>query len=70
MNERELYQGAVILKSWAECLDNSEISLYSLNGWGHVWPGKAFYGSLEKGHPLKKFDAAQIIWDFFKRHSR
>lgn len=70
VNEGKLYQDAVIVKSWTECFDNSEISLYLLKEWGHVWPGKAFFGSLEKGHPLKEFDAAQIIWDFFKRHSR
>ncbi|MFO7569262.1 MAG: PHB depolymerase family esterase [Smithellaceae bacterium] len=69
-DEQELHQGAVILKSWTECNDDSEVSLYLLKEWGHVWPGSVFLGSLEKGHPLREFEAADIIWNFFKRHHR
>lgn len=70
VNEQELHQGAVKVKSWTGCSDNSEVSLYLLKGWGHVWPGRVFLGSLEAGHPLKEFEATEIIWDFFKRHRR
>lgn len=70
MDEQTAYQGSVTVKSWKGCSDGNEVSLYLLKGWGHVWPGKVFLGSLEAGHPLKEFEAAEIIWDFFKQHRR
>lgn len=60
VKERELYQDAVTVKSWTGCFDNSEISLYLLKEWGHVWPGKVFFGSLEKGHPLEELSLIHI----------
>ncbi len=70
LEEQELFQGAVTVKSWTGCDAGSEVKLYLLKGWGHVWPGKTFLSSLEKGHPLKSFEAAEIIWDFFKRYHK
>jgi hypothetical protein len=35
---------------------------------GHVWTGKHFTGSLPENHPLRGFDAAEIIWDLLKAH--
>lgn len=70
VSEEEQYHGTVTVKSWKGCAANSDVSLYLLKGWGHVWPGKAFIGSLEQGHPLREFEAADIIWNFFKRYHR
>jgi poly(3-hydroxybutyrate) depolymerase len=70
VDEQTAYQGGVTVKSWKGCSDGTEVSLYLLKEWGHVWPVKVFLGSLETGHPLKEFEATEIIWDFFKRHHR
>jgi len=70
VDEKTSYLGYVTVKSWKGCAGGSEVSLYLLKGWGHVWPGKVFLGSLETGNPLKDFEAADIIWEFFKRHRR
>ena len=65
-----LNEGSVILKSWAICRDDTEVALYLIKDWGHVWPGKYFTSDLAENDPLRDFDAAEIIWEFFKSHRR
>jgi len=67
---KELYAGSVRMKSWVDCKDEAEVVLYLIRGWGHVWPGRYFTSALAEGDPLKNFDAAEIVWDFFKSHRR
>jgi polyhydroxybutyrate depolymerase len=65
------YSGMITRQIWTECNNkNSMIMLYSLEPWGHVWPGRIFTEKLDDTHPLKGFDAAEIIWEFFKMHQR
>ena len=59
--------GAVQVHTWNTCKNSAIVTLYKINGWGHVWPGSHVTAQLSSDHPLKSFDAAQIIWDFFKR---
>ncbi|MDZ7698147.1 MAG: hypothetical protein U5R49_14925 [Deltaproteobacteria bacterium] len=68
--EKSLYGGEVRVRSWKPCDADTEVSLYMINGWAHDWPGPYFTSKLPETHPLKDFDAARIIWDFFKRHVR
>jgi len=68
--ETGLNNGSVHLKSWGVCRDNTEVVLYLIEKWGHRWPGKYFTAKLDDDDPLKNFDAAEIIWDFFKTHRR
>lgn len=65
-----LENGSVELKSWAVCKNDTEVVLYLIKNWGHVWPGKYFTAKLAEDNPLKNFDAAEIIWDFFRSHRR
>ena len=60
-----LSNGAVRLIKWSDCTSHAPVWLYALQDWGHVWPGPYFTDKLEEGHPLKGFDAARIIWNFF-----
>lgn len=62
--------GAVQLRWWGLCEGNTEVALYLLEDWGHVWPGGAFTASLPQGNPLKDFEAAEVIWEFFNRQRR
>ena len=62
--------GRVHIKSWGVCRNDTEVVLYLIENWGHVWPGKFFTADLPEDDPLKNFDAAEIIWDFFKSHRR
>ena len=68
--ESDLYNGSVHLKSWGVCRNDTEVALYLIKNWDHRWPGKFFTAKLEDDDPLKNFDAAEIIWDFFKSKRR
>ena len=70
VEEKSLYGGKVRVRSWNQCNEDTEVSLYMINGWAHDWPGPYFTSKLPENHPLRQFDATHIIWDFFKRHAR
>ena len=65
-----LYEGRVVLKTWADCLNNTVVALYLIKDWGHLWPGGAFTAALDGNDPLRNYDAAKILWSFFKSHQR
>lgn len=64
------HNGQVKVTTWKGCSNDSEVLLYEIKNWGHVWPGKYFVKELGPDHPLKDFDAAEIVWSFFKEHTR
>ncbi len=68
--EKQLCEGQVTVQTWNHCSDGSVVSLWLIKNWGHDWPGKYFTGSLAEGAPLKDFDAAEILWNFFEKHVR
>lgn len=61
---------AVIVDTWSGCDDDATVQLISLDDWGHRWPGAFYTDKIEPQNALYGFDAAQIIWSFFQRHSR
>jgi polyhydroxybutyrate depolymerase len=63
-------QGKVHVTTWQKGAQGADVVLYLLEGWGHQWPGPYFTATLDAGDPLRGFDAARIIWDFFKGHAR
>ncbi len=62
--------GIVTRKTWLDSHGNNDVILYVIENWGHKWPGRYFSGQLEKDDPFRDFNAADIIWDLFKKHSR
>lgn len=47
--------------------DGAEVVLYTIEGGGHTWPGRAprlFF----LGETTKTFSANDVIWDFFLKH--
>lgn len=68
--ETDLNSGSVHLKFWGVCRNDTEVALYLIENWDHRWPGKFFTAKLADDDPLKNFDAAEIIWDFFKTKRR
>lgn len=67
---QSLHDGRLTLESWNGCMAGGEVVLYSLADWDHLWPGKYFTQRLEDQDSLRGFDAAELIWQFFKRHRR
>ncbi len=51
--------------------DDSEVILYAVEGGGHTWPGGVQYlPEATVGKTSYDIDANQVIWSFFKNHSR
>jgi polyhydroxybutyrate depolymerase len=69
----EKLSGEMIKKySWS-CSDGEDsalLQLLEIEGWEHKWPGRYFTGRLADDHPLKGFDASEVIWEFFKARRR
>lgn len=61
---------AVTVTTWSNCRDDADVVLVQLQDWGHVWPGADFTNDLAVDDPLKGFDAARIVWDFFRTKRR
>lgn len=61
----------VARKEYNEGIDGTEVILYSIQGGGHTWPGGFQY--LPKwiiGKTSRDINANEVIWSFFKKHSR
>jgi len=65
-----LHDGTVTRKTWPDSHGENDVVLYTIENWGHRWPGRHFSGQLEQGHPLGGFNAADVIWRFFERQAR
>lgn len=63
-------RSAASIQTWETCRDQAIVSLYTIENWGHVWPGPYFTTDLPADDPLYNFDAAEIIWHFFKPFAR
>lgn len=56
---------------YSSCRENTEVILYAVEGGGHTWPGGYQYASTALvGLTSQDFKAADIIWEFFKRHAK
>ena len=61
----------VTCKQYINGIDGTEVILYVVDGGGHTWPGGFQYlpaGMI--GKTCRDFDANEVIWSFFKKHSR
>ncbi len=65
-----LRQGRVLREAWSGGENAPDVVLYTIEQWGHVWPGHYFTDRLAASDALKGFDAAAIMWEFFKRYRR
>ncbi len=65
-----LYNGLITKKTWAGHNNTNSVVLYSIEEWKHIWPSKYFTGTLDRNHPLRGFDAPEIIWQFLRQHKR
>ncbi len=57
--------------SYLSSKNHKDVSLYVIHGGGHTWPnGLRYAGEWAVGKVSHQLDATDVIWDFFKRHSR
>jgi polyhydroxybutyrate depolymerase len=51
--------------------NETEVILYAIEGGGHTWPGGYQYlGKRIIGNTSRDINACEVIWDFFKKHSK
>lgn len=50
---------------WQNSEGDPRVVLDILNDWDHAWPGAVACRRLSRNHPLRTFEASQVIWDFF-----
>ena len=61
----------VVRKEYKNDADGTEVILYTVDGGGHTWPGGFQYlPAWVIGKTSRDIDANEVIWSFFKKHSR
>lgn len=55
---------------WCQTWGTGEVTALTLEGWEHAWPGKAAMEDLDEKDGLREFDAARIVWEFFRERKR
>ncbi len=54
--------------AYANCLEDAEVVLYTIEGGGHTWPGGKPLPEWIAGHTNAEIDASRVMWEFFNRH--
>lgn len=64
-------QGNAQCVSYAGCVDDASVTLCTVEGAGHVWPGSLRYPSRDTCGGVVTLDliANDLIWDFFAAHT-
>lgn len=61
----------VLRKEFTKGIDKTEVILYKIDGGGHTWPGGLQYlPAWLIGKTSRDIDANEVIWNFFKKHTR
>lgn len=56
---------------YSQCRDNAGVIFYNIEGGGHTWPdGWQYLPERTIGKTSKDINANEIIWNFFKEHSK
>lgn len=56
--------------AYANCAENADVVLYTLEGGGHTWPGGKHLGDWIFGPTIDDISATKVMWDFFVEHPR
>ncbi len=56
-------QGEVVGETWEGCVDDAVVTLYTIEGRGHSWPGANLAPGLDVA--TRDIIAADVIWEFF-----
>ena len=65
------HDGTFILKTaYSNGKNNTEVISYVIDKGGHTWPGSAGSESSLLGKTTHNLNGTQVIWEFFKRHTK
>jgi polyhydroxybutyrate depolymerase len=56
--------------AYANCAENADVVLYSVEGGGHTWPGGKPLPEWMVGRTTREINASSVIWEFFVQHPR
>jgi len=56
----------VTAETWSNCQAGADVTLYTITGKGHSWPGSVMPANIT----TKVIDATALIWDFFAAHPK
>ena len=60
---------SVVQRVYGPGREGAEVVLYTIDGGGHTWPGRAsIFQTL--GPSTRQIDANELMWEFFKKHAR
>jgi polyhydroxybutyrate depolymerase len=59
-------KGEVTGETWGGCRDGADVTLYTIAGKGHSWPGSAMPAQIT----TRDIDATDVIWAFFAAHPK
>jgi len=54
--------------TYANCVNDASVVLYTVKGGGHTWPGGGPLPEWWLGRTSRGIDATQLMWDFFLAH--
>jgi polyhydroxybutyrate depolymerase len=58
--------GEVKGETWDNCQDGADVTLYTIEGRGHSWPGSDMPPEIT----TQDIDATDVIWEFFAAHPK
>ncbi|OPY79613.1 MAG: Esterase PHB depolymerase [Syntrophorhabdus sp. PtaU1.Bin153] len=63
-------RGSVVRETYTGGKDGTEVSVYTIKGEGHTWPGgkKGRYPGADE--PTQEISATDVMWEFFKNHPK
>jgi polyhydroxybutyrate depolymerase len=54
--------------AYSDCTDNAGVTLYTIEGAGHTWPGGKHIAEWLAGRTSDDINATRLMWDFFQQH--
>lgn len=58
------------LDEWKDCANQTNVTLYTILGGQHAWPGSDGPGWIDGDEPTQSISATELIWEFFKLHPK
>ncbi len=62
--------GNISRQTWSGCRDGADVTLVTIHGGGHAWPGGMTPPRRGAAVPTKEISASEEIWKFFATHPK
>lgn len=62
--------GVLRVTHFKACAEGTEVKQLAISGWNHEWPAPESLACKPDGDPLRKLDAAEVMWRFLRDKRR